>query len=119
MVNEFIEEKTVVGKGIDITKATMVSSQDIIFTNSVYDVDLLNAMGKWASSNVTSNSEKVEVVAGNTVTETMKKFNSNNEVGYSGFGFSGSVNVNYSSSRLEVAVRASAFGVSGYKYFSY
>lgn len=102
VINESIEGKTAIGKGIDITKAEMVTNDYLKWSNPVYDIDLLNAMGKWVESNVLSNTEKTEVAAGETVTETIKKFNSKNKVSASYPSvFSASVEANYSASNSE------------------
>jgi len=107
VIKEFITSTTAVGKAIDITTAAMVSSAYLNFTKPVYEVDLMKAMGKWEESTTLSNYERFEAAAGTTVSKMVKQVNSNNKVGYNGFGFSGSVQANYSAGSSET--RSTAF----------
>ena len=95
VVDDFIgSESSAVGKGIDITKANAVTSNFIKFSNTVYDIDLLNASGKFRESKQLSNYETVVASAGKTVSEAVNKFSSDNKFKYQG-SFSASADVNY------------------------
>jgi superoxide dismutase len=87
-------DRTVLGKGIDITKATAVQSKYIYHNNPIFDVDMLNAGGLIVQTNKLSRAREFKVEAGETVKEAFSKFNTKNKVSYSG-AFSASAKVNY------------------------
>jgi len=104
VVDKLIADITAVGKGIDITTAEVFAFSQMK-TSPVFEMDMIYAKNLWATTTLNNNEDLVSA-SGETVSKTIKEFNTKNKVSYGGV-FSASVSVNFKSNNS--AVRTSGF----------